>query len=92
MLSVPASLVPGCRNVFSIDDTRLKLPRPAINTSIATMRLLRSLIPSLLLVGAGVVQAASSWSFEDSTLSISSSQGKGASKPYNEKYAHELQF
>jgi oligosaccharyltransferase complex subunit delta (ribophorin II) len=34
------------------------------------MRFLHSLIPSLLLVGAGVVEAASSWSFSEAVISV----------------------
>jgi oligosaccharyltransferase complex subunit delta (ribophorin II) len=41
----------------------------------ATMRLLHSFLTSLLLSGACVVSAASSWSFEDATLTV---QPKGA--------------
>ncbi|PSS15245.1 hypothetical protein M430DRAFT_142785 [Amorphotheca resinae ATCC 22711] len=39
------------------------------------MRFLRSLIPSILLLGAGVAEAASSWSFEDATISVNSKAG-----------------
>jgi oligosaccharyltransferase complex subunit delta (ribophorin II) len=39
------------------------------------MRLLHSFVSSLLLSGACVVSAASSWSFEDATISV---QSKGA--------------
>ncbi|KAF2254926.1 hypothetical protein BU26DRAFT_475473 [Trematosphaeria pertusa] len=39
------------------------------------MRLLHSLIPSILLSGACIVSAASSWSFEDGTVTV---QSKGA--------------
>jgi hypothetical protein len=41
----------------------------------ATMRVLHSFVSSLLLSGAAIVSAASSWGFEDATVSISS---KGA--------------
>jgi oligosaccharyltransferase complex subunit delta (ribophorin II) len=47
------------------------------------MRFLRSLIPSILLLGAGVAEAASSWSFEDATISVNSKAG-GA---FKDKYA-----
>jgi len=39
------------------------------------MRLLHSFVSSLLLSGACVVSAASSWSFEDASVSV---QSKGA--------------
>ncbi|PVI06619.1 hypothetical protein DM02DRAFT_582466 [Periconia macrospinosa] len=39
------------------------------------MRLLHSFVPSLLLSGACIVSAASSWSFEDASISVS---GKGS--------------
>ncbi|KAH8748822.1 Oligosaccharyltransferase subunit Ribophorin II-domain-containing protein [Hyaloscypha finlandica] len=38
------------------------------------MRFLRSLIPSLLLLGAGVAEAASSWNFDEAIISVT---GKG---------------
>jgi hypothetical protein len=40
----------------------------------STMRFLRSLIPSLLLLGAGVAEAASSWNFDEAIISVT---GKG---------------
>jgi hypothetical protein len=51
-------------------------------TQDATMRLLRTLIPSILLVGAQVGQAASSWSFDEAVISVSS---KGGAQ-FKEKY------
>jgi oligosaccharyltransferase complex subunit delta (ribophorin II) len=42
------------------------------------MKLLRTLIPSLLLVGAQVAQAASSWSFDEAVISVSSKGAGGA--------------
>lgn len=51
-------------------------------TQNATMRLLRTLIPSLLLVGAHVAQAASSWSFDEAVISVTS---KGGAQ-FKEKY------
>jgi hypothetical protein len=70
-------------DVFSICDT--SNPRGLQENSIqnATMRLLRSLIPSLLLVGVQVAQAASSWSFNEGTISVS---GKGAGAQFKDKY------
>ncbi|CAI6335614.1 unnamed protein product [Periconia digitata] len=41
------------------------------------MRLFRSFVPSLLLSGACIVSAASSWSFEDATVTVST-KGSGA--------------
>ena len=54
---------------------------PTQNT---TMRLLRTLIPSLLLAGAQVAQAASSWSFDEAVISASS-KGAGVAQ-FKEKY------
>ncbi|KAG0645485.1 Dolichyl-diphosphooligosaccharide-glycosyltransferase subunit SWP1 [Hyphodiscus hymeniophilus] len=42
------------------------------------MRFLRSLLPSILLLGASVVDAASSWKFEDATISVSGKVGSGS--------------
>jgi hypothetical protein len=47
------------------------------NNSI-TMRLLRSLLPSILLVSVGVVEAASSWKFQEASVSISGKGGVGS--------------
>lgn len=61
--------------------TRLRLCRRNVNSSAftlsesATMRVLQGFVSSLLLSGAAIVSAASSWSFEDATVTISS---KGA--------------
>jgi len=46
------------------------------------MRFLRSFLPSILLVCAGV-EAASSWKFEDATVAVS---GKGAGSGSKDKY------
>lgn len=48
------------------------------------MRLLRSLIPSLLLVGVQVAQAASSWSFNEGSISVSE-KGAGGNQ-FKDKY------
>jgi hypothetical protein len=48
------------------------------------MRLLRTLIPSLLLVGVQVAQAASSWSFNEAVISVSSKGAAGAQ--FKDKY------
>ena len=37
------------------------------------MRFLRSLLPSLLLLGAGVTEAVSSWNFEEAIISVTKS-------------------
>jgi hypothetical protein len=50
----------------------------------ATMRLIKALIPSLLLVGAQVAQAASSWSFNEGTISVSGKSTGGAQ--FKDKY------
>lgn len=55
-------------------------------SSITTMRFLRSLLPSLLLTGAGVAQAASSWGFDEAILTITSAEGRGAQPSYSDKY------
>lgn len=47
-----------------------------------TMRLLSSLLPSLLVAAAGVVQAASSWSFDEAIISVAS---KGAEAQFKDK-------
>lgn len=39
------------------------------------MRFLRSVIPSLLLLGAGLTEAASSWSFVEGSISVNSKTG-----------------
>jgi len=46
------------------------------------MRFLRSLVPSLLLLGAGVANAASSWGFDEAVISVA---GKG-SAAFKDKY------
>jgi oligosaccharyltransferase complex subunit delta (ribophorin II) len=40
------------------------------------MRFLRSLIPSLLLLGATVTEAASSWNFDEAIISVTSSKAQ----------------
>ena len=65
--------------VFSRLEAHLntRLQPPASQHSISSaMRFLRSLLPSLLLVGATVVGAASSWTFEDATVSVGGSKDK----------------
>ena len=42
------------------------------------MRFLRSLIPSLLLLGAGVADAASSWNFDEAVISVIGKGNTGA--------------
>lgn len=59
-----------------------QLLQPQINTN---MRLLRSLVPSLVLLGAGIANAAASWSFEDAVISVN---GKGASGNFKDKYVY----
>jgi len=44
----------------------------------STMRFLRSLIPSLLLLGAGVADAASSWNFDEAVISVIGKGNTGA--------------
>ncbi|PQE15805.1 oligosaccharyltransferase subunit ribophorin ii protein [Rutstroemia sp. NJR-2017a BBW] len=44
------------------------------------MRLLRSLVPSLILAGAGIVTAASSWGFDDAIISVNSKSAVGGFK------------
>lgn len=46
------------------------------------MRLLRSLVPSLVLVGAGIVSAASSWSFDEAIVSVSGKTAGGFKDKY----------
>jgi oligosaccharyltransferase complex subunit delta (ribophorin II) len=46
------------------------------------MRFLRSLLPSILLLGAGVAEAASSWSFEEATIAVNSKAGDGFKDKY----------
>lgn len=45
------------------------------------MRFLRSLLPTLLTV-AGVAQAASSWGFEEASISVNSKGGAGFKDKY----------
>lgn len=58
--------------------TRLRLLPTNVKSSACTlfesaiMRVLYSLVSSLLLSGAAIVSAASSWGFEDATISIAS--------------------
>jgi hypothetical protein len=75
--------------------TRLRLPRRNIDSSAssisisrsAAMRFLHSFVSSLLLSGAAIVSAASSWSFEDATVSINSKGGSVGGGP-KEKWAY----
>jgi oligosaccharyltransferase complex subunit delta (ribophorin II) len=48
--------------------------------NITTMRFVHSFVPSLLLLAAGAAQAASSWGFEDGSLTVSSKKADGAVK------------
>ena len=57
--------------------------------STITMRFLHSFLSSLLLSSAFVVSAASSWSFEDATLTIQS-KGAGAGGGLKDKYAEPV--
>ena len=41
------------------------------------MRIPRSLTPALLLLAAGVAQAASSWGFDEAALTVSGKKGGG---------------
>lgn len=50
------------------------------------MRLLRSLIPSLLLGIAGVTQAASSWGFDEAVISVSSKGTGVGGAQFKDKY------
>ena len=47
------------------------------------MRFLRSLLPSVLVLGAGIAEAASSWNFDEAIISVS---GKGAASAFKDKY------
>ena len=49
------------------------------------MRFFSSLVPSLLLLGAGVAQAASGWGFEDATVSVTT-KGAGVGAGSKDKY------
>lgn len=49
------------------------------------MRFFSSLVPSLLLLGAGVAQAASGWGFEDAVVSVAS-KGAGVGGGSKDKY------
>lgn len=55
------------------------------------MRFLRSLLPSILLLGAGVAEAASGWSFEDATIGVHSKAGDGFKDKYVSPKLRELQ-
>lgn len=46
------------------------------------MRFLRSLIPSLVLAGAGIVTAASSWGFDEAIVSVSGKSAGGFKDKY----------
>lgn len=47
------------------------------------MRFLRSLLPSILLLGAGVAEAAS-WGFEEAVISVTGKGGAGSA--FKDKY------
>ena len=49
------------------------------------MRFLRSLLPSVLVLGAGIVEAASSWNFEEASISVSG-KGAGVGAGFKDKY------
>lgn len=49
----------------------------------ATMRFLRSLVPSLLLLGAGVAEAAS-WGFDEAVISVAKKGNAGSA--FKDKY------
>ena len=49
------------------------------------MRFLHSLIPPLLLLAGAVVEAASTWSFDEGTVSVAGKGGAGSG--LKEKYA-----
>jgi len=51
------------------------------------MRFIRSLLPSLIVLGAGVAQAASSWGFEEAIISVS---GKGAGGSFKDKLSDHV--
>jgi hypothetical protein len=48
------------------------------------MRLPRSLLPAVLLIGAAVVEAASSWKFDDASVFVSGKEGVGSG--FKDKY------
>lgn len=48
------------------------------------MRFLRSLVPSLLVLGAGVAEAAS-WGFDEAVISVTGKGGAGSA--FKDKYA-----
>lgn len=48
------------------------------------MKFLHSLLPSALLLGASVVSAASSWSFDDAVISVTSK--KAGATAFKDKY------
>ncbi|KUJ09528.1 uncharacterized protein LY89DRAFT_701125 [Mollisia scopiformis] len=52
------------------------------------MRFLHSLIPSLLVLGAGVAQAASSWSFDEAVISVTGKSG--ASSAFKDKLSDHV--
>ena len=62
----------------------IKIAKSHTADTTATMRFLHSLVPSLLFLAAGAAQAASSWSFEDGTVSVTSKKA-GAGGGVKEK-------
>jgi hypothetical protein len=74
-----ADKMPSLRNVklprCPLPPTTTKSSLPPLFSGSANMRVLSSFVTSLLLSGATIVSAASSWSFEDATVSVTS---KGA--------------
>lgn len=76
---------PHCEHLSELKLRGLKLQH---HNHSPKMRFLRSLLPSLLLVCAGVVDAASSWKFEEASVSVSGKGGVGSGT--KDKYALEL--
>ncbi|EKD21783.1 uncharacterized protein L3040_005293 [Drepanopeziza brunnea f. sp. 'multigermtubi'] len=52
------------------------------------MRFLRSLVPSLLLLGAGVAEAAASWSFDEGVISVA--RKGGADSSFKDKLSNKV--
>lgn len=59
---------------------------PALHYTIVTMRFFGSLLPSLLLLGSGIAEAASSWGFEEAVVSVQT-KGAGVGGGLKDKYA-----
>lgn len=89
VVKVDVTKHPSTRQAQGPPDLRRTCPlTPSTRSSTSTylrsvkMKVLGSFVSSLLLSGATIVSAASSWSFEDATVSISS---KGAGVGAGEK-------